>query len=304
MAALIAVVCGACVQAHATRASTEVEMRNVDLHVTPEITLHIRHLRGRFVAAAGRQAPYLDDKASYTVSVDTGEVALDLASLNALVRRTLDAAHANVRGLRLTFDERGRLEQKGVVRKAVSIPFKSTGAIEVTPDGRLRVHTESVRGFGVPLKPMLKLFSIEMDDLLKVEAGHGVAVEDNDLILDPAALLPPPAFRGKLTAVRVEREMLVQRFGSGQPATLSPPATSRNHLYWRGGQLAFGKLTMTEADLELVDNDPDDPFDFSVDHWNDQLVAGYSKTTTARGLKAHVPDYDDLQRSRPAPARR
>lgn len=50
--------------------------------------------------------------------------------------------------------------------------------------------------------------------------------------------------------------------------------------------------------LELVDIDPTDPFDFSVDRWNDQLVAGYSKTTTARGLKAHMPDYNDLKARR------
>ncbi len=51
---------------------------------------------------------------------------------------------------------------------------------------------------------------------------------------------------------------------------------------------------MTETDLELVDEDPRDSFDFSVDRWQDQLVAGYSKTTPARGLKAHMPDYNDL----------
>jgi hypothetical protein len=56
---------------------------------------------------------------------------------------------------------------------------------------------------------------------------------------------------------------------------------------------------MTATDLELVDMDPSDPFDFSVEHWNDQLVAGYSKTTAARGLKAHMPDYNDLGRPRP-----
>ena len=32
---------------------------------------------------------------------------------------------------------------------------------------------------------------------------------------------------------------------------------------------------MTATDLELVDEDPNDPFDFSIEHWNDQLVAGY-----------------------------
>ena len=52
---------------------------------------------------------------------------------------------------------------------------------------------------------------------------------------------------------------------------------------------------MTETDLELVDMDPRDPFSFSVRDWNAQLVAGYSKTLANRGLRAHMPDYDDLK---------
>jgi hypothetical protein len=296
-AALVAMTCAACARVEASRPSTEVEMKNVDLHVTSEITLHIRHLRGQFIPARAGQAPYLDDKSSYTVAIDSGDVAIDLDSLNALLRHTMEASRANVSKLRVSLDDQGRLEQKGVVRKGVPIPFVAKGTVGVTEDGKIRVQTESVKGYGVPMKPAMKLFSIEMDDLLKVETGHGVSVVDNALILDPAVLLPPPAMRGRLTAVRIEHGLLVQRFGGGEARkALTPAAISRNHLYWRGGQLAFGKLTMADTDLELIDDDPDDPFDFSVDHWNDQLVAGYSKNTAGRGLKAHVPDYDDLQR--------
>jgi hypothetical protein len=81
---------------------------------------------------------------------------------------------------------------------------------------------------------------------------------------------------------------------------------SPNHIYWRGSELAFGKLTMQDTDLELIDLDPGDPFDFSVDHWNSQLVAGYSKTLPNGGLKAHMPDYDDLgtRRARQVEGRR
>jgi hypothetical protein len=103
---------------------------------------------------------------------------------------------------------------------------------------------------------------------------------------------------GRLTAVRIENNALVQVFGSGTAQPLSPSADAKNHIYWRGGQLSFGKLTMTETDLELVDEDPRDPFDFSVDRWNEQLVVGYSKTMADRGLRAHMPDFNDLRARR------
>lgn len=294
----------ACARVEAVPQPVEVEMHNVDLHVAPDIKLHIPHMRGHFDAAGKREVPYLDEKTSYSVTVDSGIISIDLASLNALLTRTLNEDSSNVERLKITTDAEGNLRQKGVIDKGIDVPFSVKAGIIVTPDGKLRVVTKSVKGFGVPMKPLMKLFHIEMDDLLKVKPGRGVTVEGNDLILDPATLLPPPSIQGKIASARVVGRDVVQVFGDGVRRRLTPRAVSHNYIYWRGGSLAFGKLTMTATDLELVDMDPSDPFDFSVEHWNDQLVAGYSKTTVARGLKAHMPDYNDLGRPRAVPPKR
>lgn len=90
----------------------------------------------------------------------------------------------------------------------------------------------------------------------------------------------------------------MQTFGTGKARPVASRALSPNHIYWRGRHLSFGKLTITGTDLELVDMDPGDPFDFSIDHWDAQLVAGYSKTQPDKGLRAYMPDYDDLLRGR------
>jgi len=291
--ALVALIATASFGVTAAKAPVEVDMRNVDLHLTSDIGVHIRHLRGRFVAEGSRQIPNLDDPRSYNVTIDTGEVAVDLASLNAMMTRTLQG-HSNVSRLQISIDEDGRLRQKGTVKKGIPVPFDVKARASVTPDGRIRIHSESVKGFGVPVNPLLKAFGLGLDDLLKVEPGRGVSVDHNDLLLEPSRLLPPPAMHGTITAVRIERDMMVQVFGSGAPQSLSPPAMSKNHIYWRGGQLTFGKLTMADTDLELVDDDPNDAFDFSVDKWNAQLTAGYSKVTPQRGLKAHMVDFNDL----------
>jgi hypothetical protein len=271
-------------------------MSHVDLHVTAAITLGIRHLRGRFAPTGRAEFPYLDDKHSYVVAIDSAEIALDLPSLNALMTQTLGHDRSNVEKLRISIDEEDRLRQKGTLDKGIKLPFDVKGGIDATPDGRIRMHAAKVRGFGVPVSPLMKVFSIEMDELLKVKPGHGITVDGNDLILDPQQLLPPPLIRGKVTSARVDGRAIVLTFGSGERLRLSPPAMSQHYIYWRGGELQFGKLVMTNTDLELVDDDLDDPFDFSIDHWNDQLVAGYSKTRPNRGLKAHMPDYNDLKR--------
>jgi hypothetical protein len=298
--ALIVFTAAACHTVEATNPSVHVDMRNVDLHVAPQIDLHVRHLRGLFVAGSARSAPYLDDPRSYTVVVETGEVAVDAASLNAIVSRALTQAHANVRDVHISIDDHGQLRQKGVVKQGISVPFDMKSSVGVTREGLIRIHAESMKGFGVPVNPLLKILRIQTDDLIKVDPGHGIQVDGNDLLLDVSRLLPPPGFHGKVSSVRVEPGALIQVFGSGVARPISVSASAKNHIYWRGGQLAFGKLTMTETDLELVDEDPRDPFDFSVDRWNEQLVAGYSKTMPDRGLRAHMPDYNDLHRKRRA----
>jgi hypothetical protein len=205
----------------------------------------------------------------------------------------LGGGRSNVEKLRLSI-ENGKLRQRGVIDSAIDVPFRSDSEVSATADGRIRVTTRSMRGFGLPVKPVMKLFGLEMEDLVKVRKGAGVEVDGNDLIVDPASLIPAPAIRGRLTSVRIEGQRMVQTFGSTPGTPLARRTLSANHIYWRGGQLAFGRLTMNDTDLELVDTNAKDPFDFSVDDWNAQLVAGYSKTQANGGLKAFVPDYDDL----------
>ena len=272
----------------------EVEMVNVDLHLTPHVTLRVRSLHGRFVPT-GSGPPNLDDNASYVVQVDAGEVALGEASLNAIMNEHVFVGHdPPVEDLKIKIED-GLVKQKGKLDKAVDIPFKSKGTVEATPDGKIRIHAKSIKSLGLPVKGLMKVLGIEMDDMLKMEAGHGVTVDDNDFIIDPSEVLPPPKLRGKVTAVRIEGDEIIQTFGTGVAPRMRPPATARNHIYWRGGELRFGKLSMRGTDLELIDMDPKDPFDFSVAHYNDMLVAGYSKNLARLGLRTYMPDYNDLQ---------
>jgi hypothetical protein len=90
----------------------------------------------------------------------------------------------------------------------------------------------------------------------------------------------------------------VQQFGGSSSAKRISPPDKRfaNYMYYRGGTLRFGKLTMRDTDLLLVDSDPKDHFDFSPERYNDQLVAGYSKNTRTHGLIVYMPDLSDLRR--------
>ena len=242
----IAGLLSACMVAEASKDAVAVDMRNVALHLSDDITLHVTRLQGHFVAV-GRSSPFLDNKRWYTVDVDAGEIALDLDSLNHLMARSLGGDKSNLRKVRVWFNPDGTLGQSGVIDSKVNVPFRSKAVVSATSDGRIRVSTTSVSSKGVPLTPVMKVLGFHMDSLVKVAPGTGVVTEGNDFILDPSQLLPAPAVRGRVTAVRIANNRLVQTFGSGD----APPEASGlspNHIYWRNGELAFGKLTMTETD--------------------------------------------------------
>jgi len=68
-------------------------------------------------------------------------------------------------------------------------------------------------------------------------------------------------------------------------------------MYFRGGRLRFGKLTMQDIDLMLVDAAPADPFRFDLARYTRQRVAGYSKTMPDKGLVTFMPDADKTGRA-------
>jgi hypothetical protein len=135
-----------------------------------------------------------------------------------------------------------------------------------------------------------------MAKLINTRKTRGITVEDNDLILDPTLMLPPPRMRGRITAVRIQGDEIIQTFGKGSGAPAQSPRS--NYMAYRGGVLRFGKLTMTDTDMRLIDADPTDPFDFFPDHYSEHLVAGYSKTTAAGGLLVYMPDFNKIAKAR------
>ena len=95
------------------------------------------------------------------------------------------------------------------------------------------------------------------NDVIKSRPDRGVVLRDNDLLLTPSKLLPPPETDGHLTKVFVRSNRLVQVFGRGAAGVPRTPRS--NYIWFRGGTIRFGKLTMTDADLQLIDMHPADP---------------------------------------------
>jgi hypothetical protein len=276
-------------------------MENVNFHVGHGVELHVLSLTGRLAGATPGKVPTFDDVSSYVIEIDSARVSMTAGSLTNLMNNVLFAGpNAPVRDLKIEI-EGSELRQTGTLKKGVSVPFTMRAAIDVTSDGKLRLHPTSMKAAGIVPKGVLDFFGLHLKSLLKVRPESPMQVSGDDLLLDPERALPPPRIRGKLTKAWIADGLVFEQFGGEKPTrSITPPVTSRNFMYYRGGTLRFGKLTMVDADLMLVDDDPTDPFDFSPAQYKDQLVAGYSKNTADNGLVTHMPDLSDIAKRAPA----
>jgi len=270
-------------------------MRNVTYHFTDTVSVHILELYGMLVPARQEGLPIFDDSRSFTLAITFAELTMSTESLaNVLNQSVFAAPDAPIKDLSVTA-EGNALNVKGKLHSKGDISFETVGALSATPEGQIRIHAEKVKAAHLPVKGLMDLLGLKIADLINTKKVRGVRSEENDLILDPEQIFPPPHIEGRITAVRIQGNRIVQIFGN-KPKAESTPAFTGNYMAYRGAQLRFGKLTMTDTDMILIDMDPKDPFDFYLDHYRDQLVAGYTKITPEFGLRVFMRDFHKLRK--------
>jgi hypothetical protein len=290
---LVIVLCSGllCAQPQASdHGRVHAEMRNVVYHYTDSIAVHIIHLEGELVPIGERGLPVFEDPNSFVVDIHSAEMSITTTALgNVLSQYAFRAPDAPIKAIRVSTRD-GKLTIRGRLRKG-DLPFESEGSLAATPDGEIRVHTEKIKAVHVPVKGLMELLGENLARLINMKEVRGIRAEGDDLILTPAELFPAPHIRGRLTSITIRGGEIVQKYGGAPQSSIK---LAGNYMAYRGARLRFGKLTMSDTDLSLIDMDPQDPLDFFLDHYWDQLAVGYSKITHSFGLRSYCRDYNKL----------
>jgi hypothetical protein len=273
-----------------------IDMKNVDLHIDARQYIRIRRLRGEAVPTAPDGPAVLDDASSFNVRVTSGTVALSGDALGTLLNEFVFAykgaplSHLRVR------TSGSQIVQTGIMHKGVDLPFEITATLSLEPDGRIRLHPTKTRILGVNGAKLLSALGLHLDKLLDLRGARGASVKGNDFFLEPTEILPPPGITGRLASIRVEGDDVVEDFerlpdDSVFASYARPDSAASNYIFFRGSRLRFGKLLMTDTDLQIVDANERDPFDLYLKEYNRQLTAGTSRTMQNLGLRVIMPDY-------------
>ncbi len=271
-----------------------VEMRNIVFHFADNAGVHIIQLEGLLTPTHAGKIPVFDDANSYSLAVSDARIVIAPEALAQLLNdHAFAAKDSPLKELSIAIKD-DKLLLKGLLAKKGDLPIEATGTLATTEDGQIRLHTDHFKAAHLPVKGLMDLFGMEIGNLISTKKLPGIRIEDNDLILDAGQVLPPPHIDGKLTGIRIHGNQIEQTFGNPRPLK---DAQLGNYMAYSGNNIRFGKLTMGDTDLVLIDMDPHDPFDFYLAHYRDQLVAGYSKTTPQFGLRVFMRDFNKLKRT-------
>lgn len=280
--------------------TVQTQMRNVTYHFSDTVVVEIKSLNGELVPVGNNEFPVFDDKNSFNLRIRTAEIAIDSSNLaNVLNSYVFARPHSPLAELSIIV-EKGRLKVKGKLHDKRDIPFETEGILVPTADGRLRLHSEKIKAMHVPVKGLMDLFGIDFSGLIKEGKVPGVRAEEDDLILNLEQILPPPHIEGKVVSVRMEGEKIIEVFG-GSDARPVKNIRAGNYMAYKNNRLRFNKLVMNDVDLILIDMDPSDPLDFYLEHYKEQVSAGYTKTTLNSGLRVFIKDFNKLTPAKASP---
>jgi len=143
---------------------------------------------------------------------------------------------------------------------------------------------------GVPVKARMDVLGAASRQNCASRRISGLRIAGNGILMDINQLPTTPRLYGHLVRIKLDGDNLIETFASDSDKgwqKLMPPVPSPAFVYFRGGIVRFGKLTMADTDLEIV-SDPRGWLRFDIDHYNDQLSTGCTKTTPSFGLVTSV----------------
>lgn len=278
-------------------APTYTVMSNTFLRVDPEVGVFIKRLDGRLEAKRQGDPIIFDDVRSFVTYVYRAELDIDQDNISKLHNKfTFNFQDSPIRNVQIQFTP-GAVKMSGEMKQVLWVPFSMEGTISPTPDGKIQLVPNSIKVSGISVKSMMDMIGLTTSKLLTVPAERGVQFQGNNIILDCSKLFPPPTMYGKVVGTQILQGKLHITFDNGQrlvPRT-PPDVNAQNYLHVYGGRVLIMNELHRGAELQMVDQNPANPFDFYLAGYLSHLKAGYVKVVNDPGtLIALMPDFTQL----------
>lgn len=202
---------------------------------------------------------------------------------------------SNIRELRVSIvnDEQGvpTVTLKGKINVLAWIPFAMSTHLSVdTKANTLVLTVEHLKVFGIiSVTKLIRWDPFQLDRLISLPPNKSLLVERNRIMVKPFALFPPPRIDGAIASVEVDDNAISMTFAGD--AITAPKASARNYVYLRGGASQFGSFRMADTDLLILDENPANPFVFSLLHYAEMIPRSTFEIPDTKSARITMPDF-------------
>ena len=275
--------------------SVHIRLQNVRFKWSDKVFIDAGNMALRAVPVRGALVNF-DDPGSFQLIVQQSTVLVPPDVLAGMCNESIfNYPESRVRDLRVSIarDEKGvrTVTLKGKVNFVAWIPFAMSTFLSVdTKANTLVITVDDLKVFGIiSATKLIRLKPLHLDRLIALPPNKSLLVDGNRIMVKPFALFPPPRVDGRIASVAVNDNAVSITF-AGDPIT-APESSARNYVYLRGGASQFGHFRMADTDLLIRDQNPADPFVFSLLHYAEMIPRSTFEIPDTKSARITMPDF-------------
>ena len=240
----------------------------------------------------------VDDLKSFIVDVHNAKVLISPQTLQGMFNESIfNYPGSNLRNLTVAIREAGkenRITLRGSLKYFLWVPFQMDTNLKVDQaTNTLVISVYKLRVFGfIPATWLIELRPFNLQKLLALPENNYLIIKQNQMMVKPFGLFPPPRIDGKMSGIAVTPSMIQLGF-KGSESGLSAP-DGGNSITLKGGNAQFGKIRMSDADIVVTDANPGDSFKFSLLNYLDYLPQSQVKLQANGGAELRMPDHANI----------
>jgi len=202
--------------------------------------------------------------------------------------------HSKLRDLKVSLEESDQervVRVKGSVNVGIWIAFTMTAHLGVdTQSNTLVIDVDHLKILGVlPVARLIKWKPFRLENIISLPPNKSLVVNGNRMFVKPFGLFPPPRVDGKMSKVTVDNDGIRLAF-AGNPIP-APKSSAKNYVYLKGGASQFGNIRMLDTDILILDQNPANPFVFSLLHYADLIPRSRIEVHDTRSAQVTMPDF-------------
>lgn len=284
----------------ATQPGVDILFKNVRFCWSKAICISNRQLTATAISINRNSPVIFDNLDSIIIEVHNAQVLITPKTLQGMFNESVfNYPGSNLRDLNVSIQNisgQNHVLIRGSLNYILWLPFQMDSNLSVdrkTNSLIIAVNDISLFGF-IPATWLIQLKPFNLDKILKLPKNRHLTVHHNLMLVKPFGLFPPPRVNGQMSAIDVTPNFIRLTFSGADPDFGTIPQPAYNLIYLHGGTARFGNIQMLKTNVEVIDQNPNNLFQFSLLNYLDYLPNSEAHLQKDGGAIVKMPDMTTL----------